>query len=119
MSENLLPIFILLVTGYFTLELVKVISENRLRHKLIDKGLVDEKIKLLFQSQPLAQSASALKWGLVLIAVGLAFFFAYGIQSWFPHEIRDEIMAGMVFFMAGLGMVIYYAIARSQEKKGQ
>ncbi len=119
MSADLVPVLILLVIGYFTLELVKLISENRLRHKLIEKGLVDEKIKLLFQSQPLAQSASALKWGLVLIAVGLALFFTYGINSWVPHEIREEITAGAVFFMAGLGMVIYYVIARGQEKKGQ
>jgi hypothetical protein len=119
MDENLAPVFILFVIGYFTLELVKVVMENRLRQKLVDKGLVDEKIKPLFQFRPLAQSASALKWGMVLIAVGLAFFFAYGIQRWVPAGVRDEITAGAVFFMAGLAMVVYYAIARGQEKKDQ
>ncbi len=117
MNENLVPIFILVVIGYVVVELVKVVSENRLRHKLIDKGLVDEKIKLLFEARPLAQSASALKWGLVLIGIGLAFLFAYGIHSWVPAEIREEMTAGAVFLMAGLGMIVYYFIARSQEKK--
>ena len=52
-----------------------------------------------------------------MIAVGLAFMFAFAIHSWVPAEIRGEITAGAVFFMAGLAMIIYYAIARSQEKK--
>jgi hypothetical protein len=117
MFAYLAPVFILGVIGYFILELVKVISENRLRHKLIDKGMVDEKVKLLLESRPLAQFDSSLKWGIVLIAVGLAFLFAYGIYHWVPSVIRDEITAGTVFFMAGLGMVVYYFIARAQEKK--
>jgi hypothetical protein len=118
MNENLVPIFVLGVIGYFVLELVKVVSENRLRHKLIEKGMVDEKVKLLFQPQLLNQSASALKWGMVLIAVGLAFLLTYGIHSWVPAELREEMTAGAVFLMAGLSMLIYYVIARSQEKKG-
>ena len=117
MSENLVPIFVLGIIGYFVLELVKAVSENRLRQKLVDKGLVDEKIKPLFELRPLAQSASALMWGIVLIAVGLAFMFAYVIHSWVPEAIRDEITIGTVFFMAGLGMVIFYAIDRVREKK--
>jgi hypothetical protein len=117
MIENLAPVLILAVIGYFTLELVKVVSENRLRNKLIEKGMVDEKVKLLFQPYALTQSASALKWGMVLIAVGLAFMFAFGIHKWVPVDIRDEMTAGAVFFMAGLGMIAYYVIARRQEKQ--
>jgi NADH:ubiquinone oxidoreductase subunit 4 (subunit M) len=117
MIENLAPVFVLGVIGYFVLELVKAVSESRLRHKLIEKGMVDEKVKLLFQPQILSHSASSLKWGLVLIAVGLAFLFTYGIHSWLPSELREEMTAGAVFFMAGLAMIVYYAIARGQEKK--
>ncbi len=117
MSEDLVPIFVLAVIGYFVLELVKVVAESRLRHKLIEKGLVDEKIKPLFQPLLMSQSASALKWGLVMIAVGLAFLFTYGIHSWVPEGLRGEMTAGAVFFMAGLGMIVYYIIVRGQEKR--
>lgn len=117
MSENLVPIFVLGVIGYFVLELVRVVSENRLRHKLIEKGLVDEKVKLLLESRPMAQLDGSLKWGIVLIAVGLAFMFAYGIYNWVPAAVREEITAGFVFFMAGLGMIVYYFLARGREKK--
>ena len=116
MIGDLIAVFILGVIGYFILELVKVVSENRLRHKLIEKGLVDEKVKLLLDSRPLAQLDGSLKWGIVLIAVGLAFMFAYGIYNWVPSAVREEITAGVVFFMAGLGMIVYYFLARRQEK---
>jgi hypothetical protein len=117
MWENLAPVLILTVIGIFTVELVKVVSENRLRSKLIEKGLVDEKAKLLFEARVPALSASSLKWGLVLIAMGLAFLFSFGIQRWVPVDVRGEMTAGAVFFMAGLGMIVYYAVARRQEKK--
>jgi len=116
MGEIFGPVLVLAVFGYFVVELVRTVAENRIRTKLIEKGLVDEKIKLLFQPRLLNDSASSLKWGLVLIAVGVAFLLTFAIQSWVPHGIRGEITAGAVFSMAGLAMIIYYAIARNQEK---
>jgi hypothetical protein len=115
--EDMVPVLVLLVIGYFVLELVKVVSESRIRSKLIEKGMVDEKVKHLFAPRPLDGSASSLKWGLVMIAVGLAFMFAFAIHSWVPVGIRGEITAGAVFSMAGLAMIVYYVIARRQEKK--
>jgi undecaprenyl pyrophosphate phosphatase UppP len=117
MIEDLVPVSILAIIGYFVLELVRMVSENRLRHKLIEKGMVDEKINFFFASRPPAHSASSLKWGIVLIAVGLAFMLSYLVHSWVPTAIREEITAGVVFFMAGLAMIVYYAIARGLEKK--
>jgi hypothetical protein len=115
--EDMVPVLVLMVLGYFSLELVRVVSESRIRSKLIEKGMVDEKIKLLFGTRPVSEAASSLKWGLVMIAVGLAFMFTFAIHNWVPVGIRGEITAGAVFSMAGLAMIIYYAIARGQEKK--
>jgi hypothetical protein len=115
--ENLVPVLILVVIGYFVLALVKVVSESRLQNKLVEKGMVDEKIKSLFNPHAVLEPASSLKWGLVMIAVGLAFIFTFAIHEWVPAGIRGEITAGAVFFMAGLAMIVYYAIARAQENK--
>jgi len=111
------PALVLAIIGYFLVELVKTVAENRIRAKLIEKGMVDEKIKLLFGPRMASESSSSLKWGLVMIAVGMAFMLAFAIHSWVPAEIRGEITAGAVFTMAGLAMIIFYAIARAKEKK--
>jgi hypothetical protein len=115
--EDMVPVLVLTVIGFFVLELVKAVSENRIRAKLIEKGMVDEKVKLLLGTRPAPESASSLKWGLVLIAVGMAFMFVFAIQGWVPAGIRGEITAGAVFSMAGLAMIVYYIIARGREKK--
>jgi hypothetical protein len=116
MYDAIAPVVVMALIGYFTLALVRLVSENRLRHKLIEKGLVDEKIKLLFADPPSATDGS-LKWGMVLIAVGGAFLLAFAVHKWVPAGMREELTAGMVFLMAGLGLIVYYAIARGREGK--
>jgi uncharacterized membrane protein YedE/YeeE len=90
---------------------VKIIADWRLRTKLIEKGLVDEKVKFLY-ADGLGNAMVNLKWGLVLVGIGLAAL----IGQWFEYYIEPESVIGLIFIFAGLGFLIYYAVASKQIK---
>ena len=87
--------------------IIKMLSDNKTRRKLIEKGLVDEKVKYLFMDKPREYVSSSLKWGMVLIAVGLAVF----IGQMAPKDLVEEVTIGAMFVFGGLALVIYYVIA--------
>ena len=91
---------------------IKIIADWRLRTRLIDKGLVDEKVKFLY-ADGLGNAMSNLKWGLVLVGIGLAAL----IGQWFEYYIEPESVIGLIFVFAGLGFLIYYAVASRQIKQ--
>jgi len=97
----LLPVALLLVTAY----VIKMMLEAKTRHKLIEKGMVDEKIKLLFPKPPETHSAS-LKWGMVLLGVGVAFL----VGQFLPEHISEGVTVSAAIIMAGLGLLIFYAV---------
>jgi hypothetical protein len=110
MTEVLIPIasFIMIAV------VVKIISDHKIRRQLIEKGLVEEKIKYLYPSsfQPLA----SVKWGLVLIGIGAAFL----IGRVFERGLSEEITVGLMFLFAGIGFIIYYVMAKKQlEESGR
>jgi len=99
-------IFLSLVT--FT----KILADNRTRNKLIERGKLDENVKYLYSGSDY-QVASSLKWGFVLIGIGAAFI----IGQLVPEHISEEITIGSIFLLAGIGLVIYYWVAKQMVKK--
>jgi len=92
--------------------LTKILVDAKTRHKLIDKGMVDEKVKFLYPYQ-LGIAPAALKWGMVLIGLGLAILLGQVV----PHHISEEVTFACMFLFAGLGMIIYYFIAKNMAEK--
>ena len=86
---------------------VKIFADSKIRGKLIDKGMVDENIKYLSGTNVPA----SLKWGMVLISMGLAFF----IGLLFPEAIRGEITFGSLFILGGAALIIYYLMAHKKQ----
>jgi hypothetical protein len=95
--------------------LIKLLSDNKIRSKLIDKGMVDENVKFLFFDRQEFRAPAALKWGMVLIGIGLAFI----IGQLVPADISGEVTVGCMFLMAGLGLIIYYFLAKSMSKQAE
>lgn len=99
------------ISGIFLVSvimLIKLLSDNKIRHKLIDKGMVDENIKYLYGRNEVYGVPSALKWGMVLIGVGLAFL----IGQLVPIRYEGEVTVGCMFFFGGVGLVMYYFIGK-------
>jgi hypothetical protein len=109
---EMLPLIVMLVIIPI---IVKQLSENKMRRQLIEKGLVDEKIKYLFLDKPKDYVSSSLKWGMVLIAVGLAVF----VGQMAPPDLVQEITIGAMLIFGGLALVLYYIIASKRIKKSQ
>ena len=93
--------------------IIKILSDNRVRNKLIEKGLVDENIQYLYPLKTHLQKYTSLKWGIVLIFVGLAIF----ISQLLAYKISDESIFGIMFLFAGLGLVLYYFLASKMQKQ--
>lgn len=109
---NNLEILIPITLFYIVYLIIKTVSDNRLRQKLIDKGLVDEKAKYLFVKNSEMQPMPSLKWGIVLIAIGIALF----INSMFPLLMEGPASFGFVAILAGLAFVVYFFIAKNQKE---
>ena len=108
---NNLEILIPISLFYIVYLIIKTVSDNRLRQKLIDKGLVDEKVKYLFVKNTEMQPMPSLKWGIVLISIGIALF----VNSMFPLLMEGPASFGFVSVLAGLAFIVYYFIAKSQK----
>jgi hypothetical protein len=92
---------------------IKIVLDNSIRKKLIDKGMVDENVKYLYLDKPKSQTLSALKWGMVAIAIGIAIFIGQMVET----EMQAEVTIGCMFIFGGLALVIYYPIANRMLEK--
>ena len=105
-------VLIVAIIFFSIVGVVKVISDNRLRQKLIDKGQLDENVKYLYSSST-HQTLSSLKWGFVLIGLGLALLLGQLV----PSDVKDEVIIGGMFILAGLGLLVFYHLSKQLVKK--
>lgn len=113
--QNMVEIIVPVASFIFIFMLVKYFLDYRTRQKLVEKGLVDEKVKFLFAEKMDAQFMSSLKWGLVLIGIGIAVFIGQSVHT----DKSEEITAGAMFVLAGLALLIHYGIANRLSKKSK
>jgi len=109
--EQITDVFIVAVVFYAIVAVIKIVSDNRVRNKLIEKGLLDENTKYLYM-QPGVNVPSALKWGLVFIFLGSAVL----VSKLFDYQ---EFTIGFMFLFAGAGLILFYVIARRLEQKAK
>ncbi len=86
---------------------IKIIVEARLRGRLADTNASQDLVKSMLVADEQARRLSALKWGLVLTTVGLAF----GLISALHLDSNNPGTWGLLIGAAGVGMLAYHAIA--------
>lgn len=104
----MVPVFIVGIVFVSILLFTKYLTDSRVKNKLIEKGLVDENVKYLYGNRYDSAVPSALKWGIVLTGIGLAFLVGHLV----PEELKEEITIAAVFLFAGLGLILYYFIGK-------
>ncbi len=108
MDAEIMSAMIVGIVFISVLAFVKLLSDNKIRSKLIDKDMVNENIKHLYTSRFDANVPGALKWGLALIGIGAAFLIGLLVSV----DIQGEVTVGSMFLLAGFGFLVYYAIAK-------
>jgi hypothetical protein len=115
MSEGLTGVLIVFVIFSSIAFVIKVISDNRIRRRIIESGQVDEKVKYLYfkSGRKLHDPLSNVKWGMVLVAIGLALL----LGQLFPYDITEMMTIGFMFLFAGIAFLIYYFIQKGKSKE--
>lgn len=85
--------------------------EYRLRQKLIEKGMVDEKVRFLGLANLGHANGGSLKWGMVLILIGVAITIVQ------VFDVSEEMILAIILIAAGAGLLLYYLFADRLVKK--
>lgn len=115
MEEVLVPIVVVPAVFFSFVAIVKTISDNNVRRRVIDKGILDENIKFLFEKKYSDYVPVSLKWGMVLIALGIAIL----IGQLVPYSFHEEATISAMFILGGVALILYYFIASKMAKNSQ
>lgn len=91
--------------------IIKIITDHRLRQRLLETHASDELTKSLLSADHVFRIKnenrhSPLKWGLVLTLMGASF----GLMNVWHLGPQDPATFGLLFAAAGLGLLIYYGL---------
>ena len=86
---------------------IKIVVEARLRKKMVEDHTSEDLVKSMLVADEQARRLSALKWGLVLTTVGVAF----GLVSALHLQSDNPGTFGLLIGAAGVGMLAYHFIA--------
>ena len=96
------------ITAFICIVMViKVIVEARQRSRIAETNASEDLVKSMLVADEQSRRLSALKWGLVLTLIGLAF----GLISAMHLDSQDPGTWGLLIGAAGIGMLVYHAIA--------
>lgn len=103
------PTLVLVGFFAFVLCMTKVLSDNWTRRKLIEARVSDDVIRTLFRKQSDPELFAALKWGIVLVSLGLGLIVSQHLHTTF----QEPLAWGVVLMFGGAGLLAYYAVARA------
>ena len=103
------PAFAMVGFFAFILSITKVLSDNWTKRKLIEARVSDAVIRTLFRKESDPEMFAALKWGIVLVALGVGLI----VSQYLPSGFEEPLAWGVVLVFGGVGLLAYYAIARA------
>ena len=92
-----------------------IFTRHQERMGIIEKGLKAEDVKGFFHSEAHQWSPlTSLKWGMILVAVGLAIIVAMTLHN--MYNVEHGIYPALIALFGGIALVVYYAIANRKER---
>ncbi len=103
------PVLVFVSFFAFILGTTKVLSDNWTKRKLIEARVSEDIIRALFRKQSDPEMFAALKWGIVLAALGLGLI----VSQYLPSRFEEPLAWCVVLVFGGVGLLAYYATARA------
>jgi len=96
---------------YFIISIVRLILDNRLKFKMIEKGVSDKVVEQILQPTRTDASGQALKWFLVLAGLGIGLGIVSATRPFGIHSI------GIIAFFLALSFLGYFLYMKRSENK--
>ena len=84
----------------------KIVMEGRVRGRLAQSGASEDLVRAMLAADERNRSVSSLKWGLVLVLIGIGF----GLIDLLNLDGNDPATFGILIGFAGLGMLGFHAL---------
>ncbi len=106
--EALIPITFFTIIGIMVY--IGVATRHKERMAMLEKGFTPDQMQKLARRTFRPQSPmSSLKWGIIIVAIGLAIIVANFVRN--VYNVDESVSAGIVFLFAGSALLVFYAIA--------
>jgi hypothetical protein len=115
MPRDVLPLATLAAVWWCAVSIARIISDNRIRTRALDAKAPPETVAaVLAPPRRDPGLAGSLKWGIVLTSTSLAIV----IVGFWRLE-NSPLAVGFPLLGAGLGLLLYYGVARAIERQGE
>lgn len=98
---------------YFIITIIKLILDNRLKFKMIEKGVPDKVVEQILQPTRTNAKSQALKWALILAGTGLGLGFVSATRPFGIHSIA------IVSFCLALSFLGYFSYIKRSENNNK
>jgi hypothetical protein len=109
-------IFAPFVVFLFIAIITKLILDYRLRNRIIEKGAAEENLKLLLPPNSSHTNLSSLKWGMVLVGLGLGIIVG---QEYDWRRGDGEFTVAFMLIFGGFALALFYGIASFMTRKAR
>jgi hypothetical protein len=93
-----------------------VFARHRERMAMIEKGIKADDLRPFLEKSARAGSVlTSLKWGIVLVSVGVAIVLSLWLQE--AYGVRGGVYPAMIALFGGAGLVVFYIVARKKAKE--
>jgi len=109
--QELIPIFLFAATAVVLA--AYILTRHKERITIIEKGLkADDYTGLYRGAAKQVYPLSSLKWGLIFCLIGIGVLVGLWLRQ--VYDVEEGVFFGLIALAAGIGLLIFYAIARKQ-----
>lgn len=109
--DDILSLLIPIVGFICLVAIVRAVVDGRLRRRLAETHASEELVRALAEADRDQRRHGALKWGLVLVASGLAFVLmeVFGLGS------EDPAAYGLLLGCTGIGLLVHHVLQQHRD----